>query len=347
MEKLNLKWHTHAIHLKDMMQDLTLSDALTDVTLVSDDKRYFKAHKIVLSASSQMFKNIINENPILSPIIYLRGIESHELESILQFLYLGQATFYKDKINDFLNVAKNLEIKGIDEDNERNKLLDNDEEKVFDQINEFQINANETEATANSKQFNIIPDNNLSEDTTFIELNQKDKELSCDQCNFKTTVKRYLKRHIKGTHEENHQCDQCVYKATSRHSLERHIQSLHEHIKYPCNQCKFKASHQGNLRIHIKEIHEGVKYPCNYCDLKLSQISALKKHVKNIHENQKYPCDQCRYIARNHDNLKRHKDIIHDGFRYLCDQCSYSTTYRSALRKHVNTIHENKDAQNQ
>merc|ERR1719300_1600672 len=110
-----------------------------------------------------MFKNIINENPILSPIIYLRGIESHELESILQFLYLGQVTFYKDKINDFLNVAKNLEIKGIDEDNERNKLLDNDEEKVFDQINEFQINANETEATANSKQFNIILDNNLSE----------------------------------------------------------------------------------------------------------------------------------------------------------------------------------------
>ena len=170
MEKLNLKWHTYANHLKDMMQDLTLSDSLTDVTLVSDDKRYFKAHKIVLSASSQMFKNIINENPTLSPIIYLRGIESHELESILQFLYLGQATFYKDKINDFLNAAKNLEIKGIE------KLLDNDEEREFDQINGFQRNANETEATADCKQFNIILDNNSSKDTTFIELNQDDKK---------------------------------------------------------------------------------------------------------------------------------------------------------------------------
>ena len=86
-----------------------------------------------------------------------------------------------------LNAAKNLEIKGIE------KLLDNDEEREFDQINQFQRNANETEATADCKQFNIIPDNNLSEDTTFIELNQKDKKLSCDQCNFKTTVKRYLR----------------------------------------------------------------------------------------------------------------------------------------------------------
>ena len=38
------------------------------------------------------------------------------MKSILQFLYLGQATFYQDRMNEFLNVAKSLEIKEISED---------------------------------------------------------------------------------------------------------------------------------------------------------------------------------------------------------------------------------------
>ena len=88
------------------------SNELTDVTLVSDDKKQFKAHKIVLSASSPVFKSIISDN-LSSPIIYLRGIQSYEIESILQFIYLGQATFYQERMNEFLNVAKSFQIKEI------------------------------------------------------------------------------------------------------------------------------------------------------------------------------------------------------------------------------------------
>ena len=38
------------------------------------------------------------------------------MESILEFMYLGVATFYQDRMNEFLNVAKNLEIKEISKD---------------------------------------------------------------------------------------------------------------------------------------------------------------------------------------------------------------------------------------
>ena len=50
-------------------------------------------------------------------VIYLRGVLSKELESILQFIYLGQATFYQDRMNEFLNVAKILEIKALNSQN--------------------------------------------------------------------------------------------------------------------------------------------------------------------------------------------------------------------------------------
>ena len=47
------------------------------------------------------------------PVIYLTNVNHQELEAIIQFLYLGKATFYQDKMNDFLSAAKNLQVKEI------------------------------------------------------------------------------------------------------------------------------------------------------------------------------------------------------------------------------------------
>ena len=112
-EKFDLTWHTYTDHLREMLHGMMTSDELTDVTLVAEDKKHYKAHKVVLSACSKVFKSIIGDNYSLNPIIYLRGILSYELESILQFIYLGQATFYQERMNEFLNVGKSLEIKAF------------------------------------------------------------------------------------------------------------------------------------------------------------------------------------------------------------------------------------------
>ena len=68
-EKFNLKWHTYTDHLREILKDMMCSNELTDVTLVSEDKKKFKAHKVVLSASSSVFKSIISDNILSSPII--------------------------------------------------------------------------------------------------------------------------------------------------------------------------------------------------------------------------------------------------------------------------------------
>ena len=83
------------------------------MTLVSEDQTQFKAHKIVLSACSPVFKNIIENNPIQHPLIYLRGIQSFEMETVLQFMYLGEGQFYRERLKEFLRVAHDLEVNGI------------------------------------------------------------------------------------------------------------------------------------------------------------------------------------------------------------------------------------------
>ena len=52
IEKFNLTWHTYTDHLREMLHNMMSSNELTDVKLVSEDKKIFKAHKVVLSAST-------------------------------------------------------------------------------------------------------------------------------------------------------------------------------------------------------------------------------------------------------------------------------------------------------
>merc|ERR1719347_1073445 len=112
-EKYTLSWHANFEYLQKMLKDLYQEGRHSDITLVSDDQTQFKAHKIVLSACSPVFKKIIDSNPSQNPLIYLRGIQSYEMESILQFMYLGEGKFYHERMREFIKVAQDLEVKDI------------------------------------------------------------------------------------------------------------------------------------------------------------------------------------------------------------------------------------------
>merc|ERR1711911_287914 len=90
-----------------------MNEDFADVTLVTEDKRHIKANVNILSACSPVFKDILKRGNNSSPIMYLRGIQFSEMESIMQFIYLGEATFYEERMDEFLAVAKSLEIKEL------------------------------------------------------------------------------------------------------------------------------------------------------------------------------------------------------------------------------------------
>ena len=73
-DNFKVTWDTYPDHVKNMLHEMMTSDYLTDVTLDCDDDRQIKAHKIVLSACSNVFKKIINSLPLndRNAVIYLR-----------------------------------------------------------------------------------------------------------------------------------------------------------------------------------------------------------------------------------------------------------------------------------
>ena len=104
------------------MQEMMISLDFADVTLVSDDKQAIKAHRNILSACSPVFRNILKmQSDCNHPVLYLRGVQHSVIESILQFIYLGEAKLHEEKLNGFLSAAKNLEIRELSKQSEESK----------------------------------------------------------------------------------------------------------------------------------------------------------------------------------------------------------------------------------
>ena len=117
-EKLNLHWDSFMEYGKDMFKELLETEKFSDV-LISDDQHQFRIHKFILSAHSSVFESMISNNQNNS-LIYLRRVKHEELESILQYIYLGEATLYAERVSEFFNIAKDLKIKEIG----NNEILD-------------------------------------------------------------------------------------------------------------------------------------------------------------------------------------------------------------------------------
>ena len=110
-EKCTFTWHNYSEHLRKVLREMMVTSEFADVTLVTDDKQQIRAHRNILSASSPVFKNFLqSKSGNTDSVIDLRGIQHSEMESIMEFIYLGEARISEERITEFLIVLKDLEI---------------------------------------------------------------------------------------------------------------------------------------------------------------------------------------------------------------------------------------------
>ena len=102
--------------------------AFHDVTLISTDFIPMKAHKTVHFAANNFFKTLFNIelNQASNSVLYLKGINSLDLNLILAFIYLGEVNVSEDRVDDFLNIASELQLEGFSSDGDMNiNILEN------------------------------------------------------------------------------------------------------------------------------------------------------------------------------------------------------------------------------
>ena len=342
-----LKWKTFSAHLATTFQDLATEGHFTDVTLVSDDQIQMPAHKIVLSACSPVLKSLLLNNPHSHPLLYLRGIKQQQLQYILQFMYFGEATIHQNRINEFMDVALDLEVKELSKDDgTNNDFVKSGEGEEFDntadivEIDSY-IHHNQTKSVSDTVDELLdldIPEYN--DHTVGRDVMNTSETNTCTDCLSVFTTKQGLQRHTQSKHEGVvYSCNQCQYNATTQGNLSIHQKSKHEGITYSCNQCQYNATTQGHLSIHQQSKHEGITYSCNQCQYNAATQGNLKIHQQSKHEGITYSCNRCHYKATQQSSLRRHQQSKHEGMTYSCNQCEYQTGWPSHLRKHKSVKH--------
>ena len=74
LEKFSLSWDSFQNSTLTSIKELLRNEEFTDVTLVFDDEKQLKTHKVILSASSPFFRKILLKNPHPHPLIYISNI---------------------------------------------------------------------------------------------------------------------------------------------------------------------------------------------------------------------------------------------------------------------------------
>jgi hypothetical protein len=121
-EELCLRWNDFESILSRSFSEMRNELDFFDVRIACfDDKsvmRTIPAHKLVLSACSPVFKEILRNLGSdnvggKGPLIFLRGIPYHDVEAVLDFMYNGQTKVQHKELDAFLAAAEDLKIKGL------------------------------------------------------------------------------------------------------------------------------------------------------------------------------------------------------------------------------------------
>jgi len=115
-EKFCLRWNDFESNISVAFRELREEKDFFDVTLACDDSQV-QAHKVILSACSPFFRNVLRRNPHQHPLLYLKGVKYKELLSVLNFMYMGEVNVAQEELNSFLAVAEDLRVKGLTQNN--------------------------------------------------------------------------------------------------------------------------------------------------------------------------------------------------------------------------------------
>ena len=104
MAKL-IEWINYNSTITTTFQNLFADETLTDVTLACEGNNTIKAHKVVLSACSDFFREILLQHPNPHPLIYLQGISYEDLKLLKQFMYQGKASVENNNLDNFADIS--------------------------------------------------------------------------------------------------------------------------------------------------------------------------------------------------------------------------------------------------
>ena len=256
-ENFNLKWNDFHSNVSKSFGLFRNESYLHDVTLVSDDFEQIPAHKLVLSTTSEYFRNILQQTKQNQPLICLDGVSSQDLKNVLDYVYDGAVKIHEEDLDRFLNVAHKLKLEG---------LLSNQDDVIDDEENAEILESEDIDA----KNFETYPITSAN-----------------------PRARGSARSNVKNT--GGSETKSIVFDNVNEVSEEEHKQRLLDNVQVNSDgtaSCKICGKTFGgiprmakaNAKTHV-EIHiEGLSYSCSTCDKKFRSKNILKHHKSRNHK---------------------------------------------------------------
>ena len=174
----------------------------------------------------------------------MKGMKASSLTAIIDFLYLGEANVFQEELDSFLNLAEELQLKGLE---------GNSEENVPEQLDET---FNHAEKRTNVNQQQNMPERRISDVKC-----EKDANL------FQGTVMT--------TNQQKTKQDSLIEPATMARiesMIEKRVDG------YCCTKCVHTSKHLGHMKEHVEKHIEGLEYPCDVCNKIMRSSHSFREH---------------------------------------------------------------------
>jgi len=273
-EQYHLKWNDYHSSLTQCFRDLRDNHEMFDVSIMSNG-RTFKAHKLVLSACSPVFKSMLKKDrgqPFTQPLIFLHGVRQEDVLAILDFMYNGEVSVNQDDLRSFLSIAEDLKVRGLTQNDKtdddvieepagnarqflqrkRQRSEDEDDEVIMTDSTPgkrpplpFQAFPPSTPKSALRRQSSSLMDAMPVGNISYHYLGGRDHGDPLSSM--------MVTRSDRGWH-----CPDCIHIATTKGNLKSHILSGRHKItdkNYKCRFCDRSYSTRQSMQVHISTNH--------------------------------------------------------------------------------------------
>ena len=260
-EKFCLKWNDFQKNLSSSFQDIR--GDFCDVTLAGEGNEKILTHKVILAASSTFFHEILRENQHPHPLLYMKGIKGVHLASVVDFMYNGEVNIFQEDLNDFLSVAEELKLKGLQGNEAENKSSEDEpsprnfptkpSKKSLPQI----ANKNYTDMSIVENHDTKIEmaGSYIEDDTAMVTIDTSENKITTTNEELDEKIRSMMTRSDGQWH-----CNVCGKAGKTNQVIIFHIEAKHiEGVSHPCNQCGKMFRSRPSLAVHISNIHKILK----------------------------------------------------------------------------------------
>ena len=374
MHKLCLNSNDFKENIVNAIGTLREINEFTDVTLTCDGDEVVQAHQLMLSSSSQYFRNVLKKTNHPKPCIHLRGLKSKDIKAVIDFIYYGECSIEEEDLDEFLALAEDLKIKGISGSsreylkkpyNSKALKLDvtlksnfsvvpsNEDliktEEIPRQVEPVEERENETNGMGDIPKKTTRKCVTLTESmdlykTIATMMEYQDNVWNCTVCGKqiknRNSMSYHVEVHIDGA---SHPCNICGKTYSSRNSLQNHTSTSHKKDQIKAEETEItkqveSVEESGDEENEMEDANKKTTWKC----VTLTENMDLDKTINTLMEYQDnvWNCTICGKQIRDRARMSYHVEVHIDGVSHPCPICGKTYRSRNSLQNHNYTVHK-------